>query len=198
MNISMGALRTTRVFVVGKARRPGSYTLSSLSTLVNALFAAGGPSKSGTMRDIQVKRDGKTIVSFDLYDLLIKGDKTKDIRLMPEDVIFIPPTGPLAGISGDVRTPAIYELKGDLDIAGLIELAGGLNDIAFKGRLQIERIENGKGGVSEANLEDPAMRKMQVQQGDIVQIYTEDRHRKIRARSRNREYGGKGLKITTS
>ncbi|HAO93505.1 MAG: hypothetical protein A2X93_08055 [Deltaproteobacteria bacterium GWC2_56_8] len=201
MNISMGALRTTRVFVVGKARRPGSYTLSSLSTLVNALFAAGGPSKSGTMRDIQVKRDGKTIVSFDLYDLLIKGDKTKDIRLMPEDVIFIPPTGPLAGISGDVRTPAIYELKGDLDIAGLIDLAGGLNDIAFKGRFQIERIENGKGGVSEANLEDPMMRKMQVQQGDIVQIYTVSQDRRfvklMGAVQSPGEYGiGKGLKIS--
>ncbi|MBI4949010.1 MAG: SLBB domain-containing protein [Deltaproteobacteria bacterium] len=201
MNISMGALRTTRVFVVGKARRPGSYTLSSLSTLVNALFAAGGPSKSGTMRDIQVKRDGKTIVSFDLYDLLIKGDKTKDMRLMPEDVIFIPPAGPLVGISGDVRTPAIYELKGDLDIAGLIELAGGLNDIAFKGRFQIERIENGKGGVSEANLEDPMMRKMQVQQGDIVQLYTVSQDRRfvklMGAVQSPGEYGiGKGLKIS--
>lgn len=200
MNVSMGALRSIRVFVVGKARHPGSYSLSSLSTLVNALFAAGGPSKSGTMRDIQVKRDGKTIVSFDLYDLLIKGDKTRDIRLMAEDVIFIPTAGPLAGISGDVRTPAVYELKGDLDIAGLIDLAGGLNDIAFKGRLQIERIEGGKGTVFEANLEDPAMRKMAVQQGDIVQIYTvsEDRRfvKLMGAVQNPGEYGiGKGLKV---
>ncbi|MBI5453116.1 MAG: SLBB domain-containing protein [Deltaproteobacteria bacterium] len=200
MNVSMGALRSMRVFVVGKARRPGSYSLSSLSTLVNALFAAGGPSKSGSMREIQVKRGGKDIVSFDLYDLLIKGDKTKDVRLMPEDVIFIPPAGPLAGISGNVRTPAVYELKGDLDVAGLIELAGGLNDIAFKGRCQIERIENGKGVVFEANLEDPEILKMKVRQGDIVQIYTVSQDRRfvklMGAVQNPGEYGiGKGLKV---
>ncbi len=127
MNVSMGSLRSIRVFVVGKAKRPGSYTLSSLSTLVNALFAAGGPGKVGSMRDIQVKRGGQTITRFDLYDFLLKGDKTKDIRLTPEDVIFIPPIGPLAGISGDVNSPAIYELKGGETAGELIGLAGGLN-----------------------------------------------------------------------
>ncbi len=86
-------MRTIRVYVVGNAESPGAYTVSSLSTIVNALFEAGGPSKTGTMRDIQVKRNGKTFVHFDLYDFLLKGDKTKDVRLMPEDVIFIPPIG---------------------------------------------------------------------------------------------------------
>ena len=85
MNVSLGALRTITVYVVGNVQWPGSYSISSLSTIVNALFAAGGPSKSGSMRDIQVKRNGEEVVHFDLYDLLLKGDKTNDIRLMPQD-----------------------------------------------------------------------------------------------------------------
>jgi polysaccharide export outer membrane protein len=98
MNVTLDNLRTITVFVVGQARFPGSYAISSLSTLINALFASGGPSKTGSMRDIQVRRGGRLIVHFDLYDFLLRGDKSKDIRLMPEDVIFIPPIGPLAAI----------------------------------------------------------------------------------------------------
>lgn len=144
MNVSMGALRTIRVYVVGNAEIPGAYTVSSLSTIVNALFEAGGPSKTGTMRDIQVKRNGKTFVHFDLYDFLLKGDKTKDTRLMPEDVIFIPSIGHLAGIAGNVKQPAIYELKGETRLLDLIRMAGGLSSVAFKGRVQVQRIEDHK------------------------------------------------------
>ncbi len=142
MNVSMGALRTIRVYAVGNAESPGAYTVSSLSTLVTALFEAGGPSKTGTMRDIQVKRNGQTIVHFDMYDFLLKGDKTKDIRLMPEDVIFIPPVGPLVGIAGNVKNPAIYELSGETRLLDLIQMAGGLASVAFKGRVQVQRIED--------------------------------------------------------
>ncbi|MBI5587928.1 MAG: SLBB domain-containing protein [Deltaproteobacteria bacterium] len=173
MNVSMGALRSLRIFVVGKAQRPGSYTLSSLSTLVNALFAAGGPGKVGTMRDIQVKRGGSTVVHFDLYDFLLRGDKTNDIRLQPEDVIFIPPAGPLAGIAGSVKAPGIYELKGESTVKELIDMAGGLNDIAFKGRLQIDRIvDNNKDVIMESNLDDPASVTMRIQPGDIVSVFS--------------------------
>ncbi|MBI4687576.1 MAG: SLBB domain-containing protein [Nitrospirae bacterium] len=142
MNVSMGGLRTIRVYVVGNSQRPGAYTISSLSTLVNALFSAGGPSKTGTLRDIQLKRNGKTVVHFDMYDFLLKGDKTKDVRVMPEDVIFIPPVGPLAGIAGNVKNPAIYELKGETRLIDLIDMAGGLTGLAFKGRIQVQRIDN--------------------------------------------------------
>src|SRR5512145_1568795 len=140
MSVTLGALRMITVYVVGNARRPGAYTISSLSTIVNALFAAGGPSKSGTMRDIQVKRNGRETVHFDMYDLLLKGDKSNDIRLMPEDVVFIPPIGPVAAVAGSVNRPALYELKSETTISQLIELAGGLNAVAFKGRIQVERI----------------------------------------------------------
>lgn len=180
LNVSMGRLRAIRVFVVGKARRPGSYSISSLSTLVNALFAAGGPSKSGSMRNIEVKRAGKTITSFDMYDFLLKGDKTKDVRLMPEDVLFIPPAGPLAGIAGNVMTPAIYELKGESSVRDIIQMAGGLNDIAFKDRVQIERVmENSRQTVFESNIADVRPEDIKIQGGDLISIFTVVPDRKV-------------------
>ncbi len=170
MNVSMGKLRTIQVYVVGDAKRPGAYTVSSLSTLVNALFAAGGPSKEGSMRRIELKRNGKTIVVFDMYDLLLKGDKTKDVRLMPEDVIFIPPVGPRVAIAGSVKRPAIYELKEEKTIKELIELAGGLSDISFKGRIQIERVvENYRQIVFESELEQAL--NYPLMSGDLIKIF---------------------------
>lgn len=121
MNVTLDNLRTIRIYVVGQARFPGSYSVSSLSTLVSALFAAGGPSKSGSMRDIQVRRGGKVIVHFDMYDFLIRGDKSKDIRLQSEDVIFIPPIGPLAAI-GTPKTPE--EIETELRSLARLELEG--------------------------------------------------------------------------
>jgi protein involved in polysaccharide export with SLBB domain len=98
MSVTLDNLRTIQVYVVGQARFPGSYAVSSLSTLVSALFAAGGPGKSGSLRDIQVRRGGKVITHFDMYDFLLRGDKRRDIRLQSEDVIFIPPIGPMVAI----------------------------------------------------------------------------------------------------
>ncbi|PJA80454.1 MAG: polysaccharide export protein, partial [Nitrospirae bacterium CG_4_9_14_3_um_filter_41_27] len=176
MNVSMGLLRTIRVYVVGNAERPGAYTVSSLSTLVNALFEAGGPSKTGTMRDIQVKRNDKTIVHFDMYDLLLKGDKTKDIRLMPEDVIFIPHVGTLVGIAGNVRNPAIYELKGETRLFDLIQMAGGLTSVAFKGRVQVQRIEDHQfRTIFEGDLieiEKNPEKNFAIRDGDLVKVFS--------------------------
>lgn len=98
MNVTLDNLRTIQVYVVGQARFPGSYAVSSLSTLVTALFASGGPSKSGSMRNIQVRRSGNVVTQFDMYDFLLRGDKSRDIRLQSEDVIFIPPIGPMAAV----------------------------------------------------------------------------------------------------
>ena len=172
MNVSMGSLRSIRIYVVGKARRPGSYTLSSLSTLVNALFSAGGPSKVGTMRDIQLRRNGETIVHFDMYDFLLRGDKTKDVRLMPEDVIFIPSIGDIAAIVGNVNNPAIYELNGKTSILELIEMAGGLNAIAFGDRIQVERIlDKSRQVVFESNLKEVKDKNILVQPGDVIKTF---------------------------
>lgn len=175
MNVSMGVLRTIRVYVVGNAERPGAYTISSLSTVINALFEAGGPSKNGTMRDIQVKRNGKTVVHFDMYDFLLKGDKTKDIRLMPEDVIFIPPVGSLVGIAGTVKNPAIYELKGETRLLDLISMSGGLSNVAFKGRVQVQRIEDNKfRTIFEGDLievEKNPEKNFVLRDGDLLKVY---------------------------
>jgi protein involved in polysaccharide export with SLBB domain len=172
----MGNLRTLRVYVVGNAERPGAYTVSSLSTLINALFEAGGPNKTGTMRDIQLKRNGKVIVNFDIYDFLLKGDKTKDVRLMPEDVIFIPTVGPLVGIAGNVKVPAIYELKGETRLLDLINIAGGLNSIAFKGRLQVQRVEEHQfRTIFESdliNIEKRVEKNFPLKDGDMVKIFS--------------------------
>src|ERR1700677_4289136 len=102
LSVEMGQLRSIQVFVVGQGRRPGNYTLSSLSTLVTALFATGGPSGQGSLRDIQLRRNGQTITHFDLYDLLLLGDMSKDAPLLSGDVVFIPPVGPQVGIAGSV------------------------------------------------------------------------------------------------
>jgi len=174
INISMGQLRSIRVFIVGKASRPGSYTLSSFSTLINALFAAGGPSKIGTMRDIQVKRKGKTITHFDLYDFLLKGDKENDVRLMPEDVIFIPTVGSLVGFAGNVKSPAIYELKGETGLQDLIDLAGGVNATGYLQQVQVERVfENQEKQVIDVNLEALLEKEeISLRDGDLVKIFS--------------------------
>ncbi|MFV2082176.1 MAG: SLBB domain-containing protein [bacterium] len=172
LNITTGRLRTIGVFVVGNARSPGSYTISSLSTLVSALFASGGPGKHGSMRDIQVRRNGELVARLDLYDFFLKGDKASDIRLMPEDVIFIPPVGLLAGIAGNVKSPAIFELKNENSLKDLIDLAGGLNDIAFTGRVQITRIQaNNRQIVLEYNIDKQDPEDISIQSGDVVKIY---------------------------
>jgi polysaccharide biosynthesis/export protein len=171
MNVTLDNLRTIPVYVVGQARFPGSYAVSSLSTLISALFAAGGPSKSGSMRDIQVRRGKKVIVHFDMYDFLLRGDKSRDIRLQSQDVIFIPPIGPLAAIGaaskeplgvasekgktetvvvkaeesvvgGPIKVPGIFELKNERTLTDLLNLGGGLADTAFKGRVQVLRVQH--------------------------------------------------------
>lgn len=172
LTANVGRLRSIQVFVVGNARYPGTYTISSLSTLVNAIFASGGPSPQGSLRNIEVRRDGATIVNFDFYDLLIKGDKSKDVRLQSGDVLFIPPIGPLAAISGSVNTPAIYELKGNSTLNDLIEIAGGLSSLADTGRITIERVEDHQ---SRKTLEfpyDEASRAVPLQDGDVVRVFS--------------------------
>ncbi len=169
LNANLGSLRTIQVFVVGEARRPGSYSVSSLSTLLNAIFASGGPLPDGSLRDIQVKRDGKTLVHFDLYDLLLRGDKSNDVRLVSGDVIFIPFVGPQAAISGSVNTPAIYELKGSTSIRDLIQLAGGETAVAGEGGLRLERVyEHSMRSVEDVNLATGGAQR--VQNGDILSV----------------------------
>lgn len=169
LSISMGALRTIQVFVVGQARRPGSFAVSSLSTLLNALFASGGPLATGSLRDIQLKRNGQTIVHFDLYDLLLRGDKSKDIALATGDVIFIPFAGPQVAILGSVNHPAIYELKGQTSVADALAYAGGESAIASGADVLLERVyDHANRNVENINLDQSKTEMMQG--GDILSV----------------------------
>ncbi len=169
LNTNLGSLRTIQVFVVGEAVRPGSYSISSLSTLLNAVFASGGPLPDGSLRDIQVKRDGETIRHFDLYDLLLHGDKKNDIRLLSGDVIFIPFVGPQVAVAGSVNTPAIYELKGSASIDDAVKLAGGDTALASGGELRLERVyEHSMRSVEDINPATQGSRPLL--NGDIVSV----------------------------
>ena len=107
----MGQLRAIQIFVVGRTRRPGSYTVSSLSSLVDALFVSGGPASTGSMRRIEVKRGSSIITELDLYSFLLNGDKSKDIPLLPGDIIYVRPAGPRVALTGSVSQPAIFEIR---------------------------------------------------------------------------------------
>ena len=169
LNTNLGQLRSIQVFVVGQARQPGSYTIGSLSTLLNALFASGGPLPQGSLRDIQVKRGDETITHFDLYDLLLHGDKSKDVRLEPGDVIFIPNVGPQVAVLGSVTTPAIYELQHEKAFTEVIALAGGLTNVAASSHARVERIYN-HAQRSEIDVDLTTGDSPSVQNGDIVSV----------------------------
>lgn len=152
ISVSLGHLRSIQVYVVGEARRPGAYTISGLSTVLNALFVSGGPSVQGSMRHIQVRRAGQTLTEVDLYDLLLRGDKSHDVRLETGDTLFIPAVGPQVAVAGSMRHPAVYELKeSTTDITGprlgsttlndLMALAGGFSPTAASGKIRLERID---------------------------------------------------------
>jgi polysaccharide export outer membrane protein len=137
MAVTMDRLRTIRVYVVGEAQTPGGYSLSSLSTVINALFAAGGPSKNGTMRNVRMLRNSTQSVTIDLYDFLLGGDKSKDARLQDGDTIFIPLIGPVVGVAGNVKRPAIYEMSRPMSLAEVLQLAGGITYAGWLQRVQV-------------------------------------------------------------
>ena len=140
LNATLGKLRGITVYVVGQAIQPGTYNLSSLSTLVNALFVSGGPSEKGSMRNIELKRGGRTITTLDLYDFISKGDKSKDATLMPGDIIMIPPAGKRMALVGATDHAAIYEFKNGDKLRDVLALGGGLSTLASHQDASAERI----------------------------------------------------------
>jgi protein involved in polysaccharide export with SLBB domain len=187
LTVSLGRIRSIEVYVVGQAREPGTYTVSSLSTLVNAIFASGGPSAAGSLRDIQVQREGRTVAHLDLYELLVKGDKSGDVRLQAGDVIYYPPAGAMAAVTGSVKAPAIYELKAGERLEELLNDAGGLATTADSERVTVERLLGKerllgpqRGTAATAELSDArtvmefpldaASRGLKLRDGDIVKV----------------------------
>ena len=170
MNLSMGQLSSIMIYVTGNARRPGAYTVSSFSTLINALLASGGPAPSGSLRKIELKRNGQTVAILDMYAMLLQGDKSQDARLQAGDVIYIPPVGPLVGLAGEIQTPGVYELNGATRLKDLLFIAGGISAQTFKGRVQYYRIyEHAYAGALEGTIDE--LENTELQDGDIIRLY---------------------------
>ncbi len=179
MSVTMNRLRTMQVFVVGAAATPGTYTVSSLSTVINALVAAGGPSKNGSLRDIRLVRTGQAPLKVDLYDFLLGGDKSKDVRLQDGDTIFIPLIGPIVGVAGNVKRPAIYEMTASMTLRQALDLAGGATFSGWLQRVQVERVSNHErriavdfdisrdgAGAGSSSAQDTIL-----QDGDVVKVF---------------------------
>ena len=171
LNVNMGQLRSIQIFVVGEARQPGSYTVSSLSTLVNAIFSCGGPTPTGSMRNIQLKRGKDTISTFDLYDLLLKGDTSKDARLASGDVVYFPSVGPMVALAGSIDKPALYELKNETTVKDIVALSGGLATLADRKEVRIERVrqQDDTRSVMDVNLDENGF-PTPLADGDILEI----------------------------
>jgi protein involved in polysaccharide export with SLBB domain len=172
LTADLGQIRAIQVYVSGLARRPGVYTVSSLSTLVDALFASGGPSLQGSMRHIELRRGSAVVTDFDLYNLLTNGDKSKDVKLQSGDVIFIPPAGAQVAVTGSVRVPAIYELRANETLASLIADAGGVSAIAAEARVSIERIEDHRDRHAMEVAYDASGLATPLTDGDLIHVFS--------------------------
>jgi polysaccharide export outer membrane protein len=139
-DVSLAKLRTIRVYEVGDVANPGAYDISSLSTPLNALFVAGGPTQRGSLRIVKHYRGNRLVEVVDLYDLLLHGVKSDLLRLENGDSVQVPPIGPQVTIEGMVRRPAIYELKEEKSLASVLELAGGLLPTATLRHIEVQRI----------------------------------------------------------
>jgi len=171
VSVTMGQLRTIRVFVLGDVNRPGSYVVSGLATISGALYSSGGISLIGSLRNIQLKRNGRVVSTLDAYDLLIRGDTSGNSRLQPGDVIFVPPIGKTVSVGGAVNRPAIYEVKRLTTAADLVGLAGGLTPEAFAEGARLQRIdESGERTVLSVNLKNESANSIQVRKGDELLI----------------------------
>jgi protein involved in polysaccharide export with SLBB domain len=184
MSLTMDRLRSIQVFVIGEVQRPGTYHISGLSTVIDALYAAGGPRKTGSLRNIKMTRNSDTLATLDLYDFLIDGRKGDDIRLRSGDTVFVPVIGTVAGIAGNVRRPAIYELKDTTTISRLFELSGGVMPTGHLQNVVVERVsQNRRRIIKSFNLDvgnTPERNQMDdpLADGDVVKVFPV--HRQLR------------------
>ena len=175
LNATLGQLRSMQIFVVGQARQPGAYSVSSLSSLISALFEIGGPAATGSMRNIQLKRNGQLISTLDLYKFITQGDKSADVPLLPGDVLVIPPAGPRVALVGALDTPAVYELSGkEESLSQLLGYAGGVRALTRQHKVQVERInaaqDKAPRSVEERALDASGLASA-VRDGDVVTLF---------------------------
>ncbi len=173
VDITMGGLKSIPVFVLGDVKMPGAYMVGPFATITDALLLARGPNQIGTMRNIQVRRNDKTIATYDLYDLFLKGDKSNDINLQAGDVVFVPVSGPMVAVAGNVRRPAVYELKESRTIKTILQLAGGLLPSADIQRVQVERIKFSEARIV-LDIGENQLSKVEnflLEDGDLVKVF---------------------------
>ncbi|WP_411360691.1 SLBB domain-containing protein [Pseudidiomarina sp. YC-516-91] len=168
--VSIGELRSMQIFVVGEAYKPGAYTVSSLTTISQALFVSGGVSDIASLRNVQLKRNGETVVTFDLYKLLTEGDASNDYRLQAGDVVFIPTRGDMVSIAGEVLRPAMYEMLPDETLADALSFAGGLLPSAYRKSVQLQRISDGSRRVQTIDLTRTDVQR-KLRGGDAVTVF---------------------------
>ena len=171
LSVGLGQLRSVRVYVTGFAKRPGAHNVTSLSTIVNVLMRSGGPSSAGSYRKIELRRGGQTVATFDLYDLLLKGDKAADRTVQAEDVIHIGPVGPQVGLIGSVNKPAVFELKPGESVQDVLAMAGGFTAVADRTRLALESLaERDDRRIVQLRWPDEAKRSLE--SGDVLRAFS--------------------------
>lgn len=171
-SVSVGTMRTIGVYVVGEVKSPGFYTLSALSNVTNALFAAGGPNKNGSLRNIQLKREKKLITKIDFYDFLLNGNDKSGFRLQAGDVIHVPIIKKMVAVTGNVRRSALYEIKGGETLDEVLSLAGGITPAAWTNSIQIDRfVDNKNQVVIDIDTVEKTIPSISIEDGDVVKIY---------------------------
>jgi protein involved in polysaccharide export with SLBB domain len=173
VDVTMGKLKTIQVFVVGEVQQPGAYTVSALSHVSNALGAAGGITKIGSLRKVELRRGNQLIRTIDLYSLLLAGNEQSDEQLQPGDVIFVPVIGPVVGMIGDVKRPAIYELGASGEpLNSVIKLGGGISAFGYSQRVQVERVDAHQKRIAlDIDLNDLRSQRFDIRDGDLIKIY---------------------------
>lgn len=171
LTATLGQLRAVRVFVTGYALRPGSLTVNGMSSVLHVIMRSGGPSAAGSFRDIQLRRAGREVARFDLYDLLMKGDRRADQIVQADDVIHIGPVGPQVGVIGSVNQQAVFELRQGETLGDALRMAGGLNAVADRSRVVVERLaDRASGRVAEFSL--PQGNGLELGSGDLVRVFS--------------------------
>ena len=170
--VTMGRLRSIHVWVTGYVANPGYLSVSALATVFNALLLAGGPGENGTLRAIQVIRAGEIVSVVDVYDFLLRGDRSADVRLRADDTIFVPSRGPRIRVEGEVKMPALYELSEKTDLFEALEMAGGLTGRSYRALVQLERTSDGRRRVLRDYALDDAARTVILEEADVVRVGT--------------------------
>lgn len=171
LSASLGRLRGVRVYVTGFVQRPGAYVVSGLSTVMNAVMRAGGPSASGSFRQVELRRGDQVVASFDLYALLLRGDRSGDRVVQPDDVIHVAPVGPQVALRGSVNRAAVFELKAGDTLKEVLAMAGGFNAVADRTRVALERLDERK-GERVVQLQLPASATAQLSNGDVIRVFS--------------------------